>query len=182
VSAAPIDFLAADGHKWLLGAEGAGLFYIRRPLVDLLHPVGVGWNSVVGSRDFSRIDFRLKPHAGRWESGSLNVAGITALGGSLELLLGIGMPAIAGHILELTDYLCERAAAAGLEVFSSRLPAEKSGIVSLIVPGVEPRPLVRRLREAGVVVNQRAGRIRVSPHCYNSPAEIERLLDLLPGR
>src|SRR5262249_50167895 len=71
----PIDFLAADGHKWLLGPEGAGVFYIRRELVEMLHPVGIGWNSVEGALDFSKIDFRLKPHAGRWESGTLNVGG-----------------------------------------------------------------------------------------------------------
>src|SRR6266849_733464 len=79
----------------------------RRDLVDLLHAVGVGWNSVIGCRDFSRIDFRLKPHAGRWESGTLNVGGIMALGASLELLLGIGIPAVTGRLLELTDHLCE---------------------------------------------------------------------------
>ena len=131
----PVDFLAADGHKWMLGPEGAAVFYLRRELVDMLHPVGVGWNSVVGSRDFSRIDFRLKPHAGRWESGTLNVAGITALGASLELLLEIGVPAIAARILELTDYLCEQAAARGLTVYSSRRPEDRSGIVSLEVAG-----------------------------------------------
>jgi selenocysteine lyase/cysteine desulfurase len=175
----PVDFVAADGHKWLLGPEGAGILYIRRDLVEMLHPVGVGWNSVVGSRDFSRIDFRLKPHAGRWESGSLNVAGITALGASLELLLAIGIPAIAGRTLELTDVLCEQAAHAGLEVFSSRRPADKSAIISLAVPGGDMRRLVRRCRAEGVVINQRAGRIRVSPHCYNTPDEIDRLLELL---
>src|SRR5215471_17087603 len=53
----PIDFLAADGHKWLLGPEGAGLFWIRRDLVERLHPVGVGWNSVVNPWDFGTIDF-----------------------------------------------------------------------------------------------------------------------------
>jgi selenocysteine lyase/cysteine desulfurase len=175
----PVDFLAADGHKWLLGPEGAGLFYIRRELVERLRPVGVGWNSVVGSRDFSRIDFRLKPHAGRWESGSLNVAGITALGASLELLLQIGIPAIAARVLELTDYLCAQATKIGLEIFSSRRPEEKSGIVSLILPGAGVRELVRRCRGAGVVINQRAGRLRVSPHCYNTTEEIDRLLSLL---
>src|SRR5262249_9744491 len=157
----PIDFLAADGHKWLLGPEGAGLFYIRRELVEMLHPVGVGWNSVVGSRDFSRIDFRLKPHAGRWESGSLPLAGITAVGASMELLLGIGVPAITARVLELTDYLCQTAARAGLTVFSSRRPEDRSAIVSLIVPGGDARGLVRRCRAVGVAINQRAGRIRV---------------------
>jgi selenocysteine lyase/cysteine desulfurase len=181
VRALPVDFLAADGHKWLLGPEGAGIFWIRRDLVDLLHPVGVGWNSVVCATDFSQIDFRLKPHAGRWESGSLNVGGITALGGSLELLLGIGVPAVAARVLALTDHLCERAARAGLEVFSSRRAQDWSGIVSIRVPGAEPRALVQRCRAAGVVVNQRAGRIRVSPHCYNTADELDRSVDIVTG-
>ena len=96
----PIDFLAADGHKWLLGPEGAGILWVRRELVDRLHPVGVGWNSVVGATDFSRIDFTLKPHAGRWESGTLNVAGITALGASLALLLEIGLDKVGERVAE----------------------------------------------------------------------------------
>jgi cysteine desulfurase / selenocysteine lyase len=179
VARAPIDFLAADGHKWLLGPEGAGLFYIRRELVDRLHPVGIGWNSVIASRDFSRIDFRLKPNAGRWESGSLNVAGIMALGASLELLLGIGLANVANRVQELTDYLCEQAARIGMDVHSSRESKDKSGIVSLIARGAEPRAVARHCRTQGVVINHRAGRLRVSPHCYNSTAEIDRLIGLL---
>jgi selenocysteine lyase/cysteine desulfurase len=175
----PIDFLSSDGHKWLLGPEGAGIFYIRRELVDFLHPVGVGWNSVVGSRDFSRVDFRLKPHAGRWESGSLNVAGIAALGASLELLLEIGIPAVSQRVLDLTDYLCNQAETAGIEIFSSRRPPDKSAIVSLLIPGVDPRAMVREFKSQGLVINQRAGRLRVSPHCYNTTGEIDRLIKLL---
>ena len=45
----PIDFLAADGHKWLLGPEGAGFLFVRRDWIDRLRPIGVGWHSVVGS-------------------------------------------------------------------------------------------------------------------------------------
>jgi selenocysteine lyase/cysteine desulfurase len=148
-------------------------------MIDRLHPVDIGWNSVVGCRDFSRIDFRLKPHAGRWESGTLNVAGITGLGASIDLLLGIGIDTIARRVLELTDHLCERSAAAGFEVYSSRQPDEKSGIVSLVVPGTDPRSLVRHCRSEGIVINQRAGRVRVSPHCYNTEDELDRTLDVL---
>jgi selenocysteine lyase/cysteine desulfurase len=178
VTQAPIDFLSADGHKWLLGPEGAGVFYIRRELVDLLHPVGVGWNSVVGARDFGKIDFTLKPHAGRWESGSLNVAGVTGLGASMEMLLAIGIPAAAERVLELTDYLCNGAGQAGLKLFSSRWPGDRSGIVSIEIPGGDVRGLVRHCRNEGVVVNQRAGRLRASAHCYNTTAEIDKLLEL----
>jgi selenocysteine lyase/cysteine desulfurase len=178
VRSTPIDFLAADGHKWLLGPEGAGLFWIRRELIERLHPVGVGWNSVIDSRNFSRVEFRLKPHAGRWESGSLNVGGILALGANLELLLALGIDAIAERVLHLTDYLCEHAAKIGLEVYSSRRRDETSGIVSLVVPG-DVRAIVRRCRDVGIVVNQRAGRLRVSPHAYNTTEELDRLVELL---
>ena len=180
VSRSPIDFLAADGHKWLLGPEGAGVFYIRRDLVERLHPVGVGWNSVVGAWDFATIDFRLKPHAGRWESGTLNVAGVSALGASLEMLLELGVEALAERILELTDRLCEQVLRTDWSVYSSRRDASSSGIVSLTPPaGQNPAAVVKHLRGKGVVVNQRAGRLRVSPHAYNTPDEMDQLVQLL---
>ena len=180
VARTPIDALAADGHKWLVSPEGAGLFYLRRDWVERLHPLGVGWNSVVGARDFSTIDFRLKPHAGRYESGSLNVGGVHALGASLELLLGLGIDCIKDRIIGLTDHLCERARSAGLEVFSGRQSGECSGIVSLRVPqGADGRAQMKRCRQEGIVINVRAGRLRVSPHAYNSEDEIDRLIDVL---
>jgi selenocysteine lyase/cysteine desulfurase len=180
VSRTPIDFLAADGHKWLLGPEGAGIFWIRRELVDRLHPVGMGWHSVVGAWDFAAIDFRLKPNAGRWESGSLNIAGITALGASLELLLEIGTDALAQRILELTGRVCAHVERTGWSVFGPRQEAERSGIVSLVAPpDRQPAAVVRQLRQQGVVVNHRAGRLRVSPHAYNTPEELDRLVQLL---
>lgn len=178
VQRTPVDFLAADGHKWLLGPEGAGILYVRREVVEELHAVGIGWNSVVQARDFNHIELRLKPHAGRWESGTLNVAGITGLGASLQLLLDVGLDNIAARVLELTDYLCERAASASMQVFSSRVGNDRSAIVSLIPRG-DVGQLVRRCRATGIVVNQRAGRLRVSPHFYNTTEEIERLLEVV---
>jgi cysteine desulfurase/selenocysteine lyase len=178
VARTPIDFLAADGHKWLLGPEGAGILYVRRDWIDRLHAIDVGWNSVVDSFHFDSSSFHLKPNAGRWESGALNVGGIAALGASLELLLEVGVEAICSRILELTDYLCEQAQRAGVKTFSSRRPAEKSGIVSLTVGG-DVRDLIGRCRQAGIVVSRRAGRLRVSPHCYNTIEELDHLLDVV---
>jgi len=172
----PIDFLAADSHKWLLGPEGIGIFWIRPELIDMLHPVGVGWNSVVDSTDFGKIDFRLKSGADRWEGGAPNVAGIHAMGASLKLLLDAGVAEVEDRVLALTDHLCEQAPRAGMEVFSSRLKGEKSGIVSLMTPGRDPNELKHRCRDAGVIVNQRLGRLRLSPHAYNTVDEIDRFL------
>jgi cysteine desulfurase/selenocysteine lyase len=179
VSRLPIDFLAADGHKWLLGPEGAGLFYIRRDLVDLLHPISIGWKSVLNAADFSRTEFRLRPHAGRWESGTLNVGGISGLGASIDLLLEHGLPHVTDQVLNLTDYLCARLARSGIEIASSRLEKERSGIVSLVCPAAALEPCLKSCREAGIILNQRAGRLRASPHFYNSQDDIDRLIDRL---
>ena len=110
VQQVPVDALAADGHKWLLGPEGAGIAYIRREWVDRLHATGVGWNSVVHAADFSTIELNLKPHAGRWEGGTRQRRRPSpALGESLQLLLDTGIENVRARVLELTDYLCDRA-------------------------------------------------------------------------
>lgn len=176
VQRTPIDGLAADGHKWLLAPEGAGIAYVRREWVGRLHPLGVGAHSVVNPFDYSTIDFRLKPHAGRYEGGALNVPGVTALGASLQLLLDAGVDRVSRRVLELTDYLSETAASAGLDVFSSRHDADRSGIVSLAKPGTDPKAIFKRCRDAGVIVNVRAGRVRVSPHAYNTPDDLDRFI------
>ena len=177
VRSTPIDALAADGHKWLLAPEGAGFAYIRREWIERLHPFGIGAHSVTDPFNYGTIDLKLQPHAGRYEGGALNLPGLSALGASLELLRELGPAAVAERILELTDYLCERAPSAGLDVFSCRdLPSAKSGIVALTKPGVDPKLLQAKCREAGVIVNVRVGRMRVSPHCWNSTDDVDRFL------
>ncbi|HEY4760335.1 MAG TPA: aminotransferase class V-fold PLP-dependent enzyme, partial [Thermoguttaceae bacterium] len=95
----PIDFLAADGHKWMLGPEGAGVFYIRREHLNLLRAVGIGWNSVKREHDFQHIELDLKDTAVRYEGGSQNMAGFMALGASLELLAQFPAEALAARVL-----------------------------------------------------------------------------------
>jgi cysteine desulfurase / selenocysteine lyase len=177
VSQLPIDALSADGHKWLLGPEGAGIFWLRREWVDRLHPIGVGWNSVIRNHDFNTIDFRLKPHSGRWEGGTYNAVGIIGLGASIQLLLGMGIATIWYRVKHLTDYLCEKAGSYGLEVFSSRREEDKSGIISLIPTTGNAIERMNRCKESEIIINVRSHRLRISPHAYNTIAEIDRFLD-----
>ena len=67
MQSAGIDFLAADGHKWLLGPEGAGILYVRKEHLELLRPLGVGWNSSIHAGDFTRPEMELKPTAERYD-------------------------------------------------------------------------------------------------------------------
>ncbi len=175
----PIDFLAADGHKWLLGPEGAGIFFTQREHLDLLRPIGVGWNSVRNEHDFSHIELVFKDTAARYEGGSQNVGGLSALAASLELLGQFGAPAIAQRVLEITDLACSRLGEIGATIVSDRSEAHRSGIVSFEMPGRDPQALRRQCREQKVLLSCRAGRLRISPHAYNTPEDIERLIEAL---
>jgi cysteine desulfurase / selenocysteine lyase len=175
----PVDFLAADGHKWLLGPEGAGLFFTRREHLDLLRPIGLGWNSVVQAHEFSHVELNLKPAASRYEGGSYNMPGLLALGASLELLAPYSLAQRAERVLELTALVCERLAKLGASIVGCREPEHASGIVSFELPGRPSPELRRRCRERHVIVSCREGRVRVSPHVYNTEDDVERLIEAL---
>jgi len=173
----PVDGLAADGHKWLLGPEGAGLFYLRKERFGQLRPIGVGWNSVRHSGDFTNTALDLKTDASRYEGGSHCLAAIAGLAKSLELLVGIGRETISQRLLEVTDRLCERLARTGLTVASCRDGERRSGIVAFDVPGRNPLEVKKECKARGVIVNARGGRMRASPHVYGNDADIDRLID-----
>jgi cysteine desulfurase / selenocysteine lyase len=176
VKKTPIDFLAADGHKWMLGPEGAGVFYLRREHLKLLRPVGVGWNSVKNEHDFHKIVYDLKETAERYEGGSINIACLLALRASLELLARYPAECLAARVLEITDHACRRLTEIGATVLSDRSADHKSGIVSFELPGRDPVAIRRRCFEQKVILSCRAGRLRISPHAYNDESDIERLI------
>lgn len=183
VGALGIDFLAADGHKWLLGPEGAGLLFIHGEHLERMRPLGVGWNSVVHSHDFTKIEMNLKNTAARYEGGSQNMVGMMALGASLELLLGLGIENVESRVLELTDEACRRLERLGAEVVSHREVKEesdcRSGIVSFNLPNQSPEAVRQRALAQGIALSCRAGYLRISPHAYNSFADFDRLEEVL---
>jgi selenocysteine lyase/cysteine desulfurase len=182
VRAMNIDFLAADGHKWLCGPDGAGLFYCRRELIGHLRPSEPGYLCM--KQDFDtrerKIDYR--DDARRFDSGAYNVAGICALGASLNLLLETGIEEIQRRIKQLTDQLVEGLRRKGWKIASPRTPSEWSGIVAFASDKHDMVMLQRHLREEfKIVVARRLGRLRASPHFYNSAEEVEQLVAALPG-
>jgi selenocysteine lyase/cysteine desulfurase len=177
VKAAGADFLAADGHKWMLGPEGAGLFYVRKELLDVLRPMLVGWNSVETAGDYTNTEVRLKATAGRYEGGSYNMAGIAGFAESLAVLTGFGPENVAARLKEVTDQLCGALRSVGVEVASDRGGGRWSGIAAFTVPWCSTAVARKRLLDRGVIVRERAGRLRASPHVYNNGEDVERLVD-----
>jgi cysteine desulfurase/selenocysteine lyase len=179
VEACGIDFLAADGHKWLCSVEGCGLFYCSARVLDRVTPRVVGWRSVTDNQDFDRYHMELQPGAGRFEEGTPNTAGIFGLGAAIDLVLELGVEAIARRVLALTERLAAGLRERDARLLSPRGPGETSGIVSFQMEDEAPRRTAGRLRAQGIFVVVRRGGVRVSPHFYNDEAEIDRLLESL---
>ncbi len=174
----PIDFLSADGHKWLLGPEGAGLFFIRRQHLDRLHPIGVGWNSVVHASDYGRIELRLRPTAQRFEGGSSNMVGFAGLNAALELLMRFGIEAVGRQVLAITDLCCQRLESAGAKIRTAReLEQHKSGIVIFDWPGHDPQLVRKKLIDRRIQLSCRGGGLRISPHAYTTVEEVDQLIE-----
>ena len=179
VRACGIDIVAADAHKWLLGPTGIGLFYCSDRALARLKVRTVGWLSVADPFQFHyRLD--LLPDARRFEPGSENSIGIYGLGGTLDLIEECGIAAIEDRVLGLTDLLCDGLLRKGYRIASPRGERERSGIVIFTSPAHPTDDLFARLSAERIVVSVRGGGIRVSPHYYNSEAEIEQLLACLP--
>lgn len=182
VKAMHIDFLAAGGHKWLCAPEGTGLFYVSKEIQGYLHPTTIGWMSVKEPFAFGKYQFEFADTARRYEAGSYNLPGIFALGGAFALIERIGIENICCRLLDLTDRLTAGLRDKGYRVVSSRTRSEASAIVSFISDLHDHDIVQRHLEnEHRIVIAVRSGRLRASPHFYNSEAEIERLVETLPA-
>jgi len=171
------DAVACAFHKWLMGPEGIGFLYIRKDVMASIDVLEWGWKSV--TVPYTSFDYKLepKPDASRYECGTLNTCGIYGAAAALELCLQASIDNVESRIIELTDWLCNELSKRGCKVFSPRASGEKSGIVSFVHPSKPACQIVRELAERNVIAVERAGRVRVAPHYYNTYEDLVQLLD-----
>jgi selenocysteine lyase/cysteine desulfurase len=182
VQAMNIDYLAAGAQKWLLGAEGSAIFYCRRELIERTPPLLVGAVNVINNLQYGDYDYTLQPTAGRFECGTYNMGGLDAMRAAMELLSGLGAESISARTKTVTDRLIAGLERKGYVIVSPRDGQQWSGIVSFASPVHDPVAIAKTLRAEGrteIVV--REGRLRASPHFYNSDEQIDRLIEHLPG-
>ena len=121
----------------------------------------------------------LKSDASRYEEGSPNLIGIYGMRENLRILLDVGIDVIWERIRSLTSYLRDELHARGFEIWGPVDEERSSGIVSFRSPSRDTHAIFDRLAERKIKCSFREGHIRVSPHYYNTRAEIGELLDLL---
>lgn len=186
VRSSQIDFLAADGHKWMLAPEGVGCFYCRRRHLKTLKLHQYGWGMLQDPGNYDALYGEAMPaswneveNARRFECGSLNSLGIHALHASLGLLLDTGLERVFSAVASNVSYLAE---GVGHDRFQSLTPPEqhrRGGILTVRPRQGEPEALHRQLSKAGVVCACRGGGIRLSPHFYTPRAALDRALECL---
>lgn len=180
-----VDFLAADAHKWLLGPSGAGILYVRRELQEDLRPIVHGWHNIRCPNFVAQEHLVYRADARRYEAGSLALTGFAGLNAALELLLEVGVDNIAAELLRKREWLIKAAQAKGWNALHADAPpANASGIVSLHRADTDLPALHQKLAQAGIVASLRTDRknqhyLRLSPHFYNTEAELQRLADFL---
>ncbi|MFE2426819.1 aminotransferase class V-fold PLP-dependent enzyme [Streptomyces sp. NPDC059373] len=156
------DFYIATGYKWQLAGFGGAVVLSTPRGRGALRRSAVTWNEV--------------PPAARLTSGHLNLTSFYALGAAARVRREIGADVIRARVRVLVARLHTELTALGLPPAARQ--ADSAGIISL--PGIpDPDAAVRTLREAGFIVANRTGRLRVSPNFYSSDAEVDGLLRAL---
>jgi cysteine desulfurase / selenocysteine lyase len=177
VKAERIDALVFSGYKWTMAGYGVGVMYIARELLRNARVPVAGWWSARDPEAVINDRLDLKEAAAVFEVGCPHFAGIFALGGALELLTEIGLRQVEQRVVELTDYLHARLAAAGFEIASPRERTRRAGIT--IVRSDRAAAIVEALAQAGIIVSARGAGIRVSVHVFNVERDIDRLVTAL---
>lgn len=176
----PADFVVADGHKWLLGPEGLGLFYVNPAIRDQLKLVEFGWAMRQDPADYGPGSWQPASSARRFECGSPNMIGIHALDASLSLLQELGFDAIEALLQKNIDHLRNLLQAIpGIEIVTPEAISRRAGILSFRVEGNDSQAVYRQLMDRGVICASRGGYIRFSPHFHTRPETLEAAVEQL---
>lgn len=190
VRAMECDFLAAPGHKGLLGPQGTGFLYVREDHLHELEPLLLG-GGIVESVDEHSCKLVEPPQV--FDAGTPNIPGIIGLGRAAEYVLEIGIERIAERERELTRRMLQIADIEHVEVYGPGDLERRGGVVSFNVRGLDHHDVASMLDElANIAVRSGhhcaaptmrhlgvEGTVRASVHYYNFEGEVEKLVEVL---
>jgi L-cysteine/cystine lyase len=177
VPATGADMYAFTGHKWALGPEGMGAFYVRPSLP--VNSSNVGYMSLQNPADFdANGDYGLRPDARRFEASTMSPALAAGFAAAAEAVYERGGAGF-GEIRRRADLLATLLAKHPRVTVRSPRPT-RSGLVSFEVEGVAPGEVVERLLEQRFVLRYVPGPstyVRASTHLFNTEDELEALAE-----
>lgn len=189
VQALDADFLAFSGHK-VFGPMGIGALYGKRRLLEKMPPFLSG-GEMIESVTRTGATYAELPY--KFEAGTGNAAGAVGLHAAIRYMQSVGFDIMHERETALAArMMAGMADMPFIHVLGSENPAEHSGIVTFTVDGVHPHDVSEILAADGVCI--RAGHhcaqpllkhlgysstVRASCAFYNTPDEVNRLLDSL---
>ncbi len=176
----PVDILACGGQKWLLSPWGSGFVYVRKELISQLEPAVTGWMAFEGTDDFSRLteyNPTFRADARRFEMITLPYQDFFGMTTSLGLLLEIGIRDVAEVTRAAHEPIIKWAHENGVRISSPLDERHRSAI--LCVAPAKPVEAYHAMKRAHVVCSLREGAIRLSPHCFNTVEEMEKVIEVL---
>src|SRR5581483_7294837 len=177
VKALDVDFLVSGTLKWLMGGPGVAFIYVREGLIPKLKPTATGWWGARDMFQFKSGELEYRDDAQRLEAGTPPVAAIYAASAAMDIVLEVGVERIRERTRYLADDLIRRIQERGWQLLCPTDSATRSSIVIL---GMErPEEIVQGLAERGIIVDSRPGRLRISPHFYNTVEENEQIVSAL---
>ena len=174
VKAAGISYMAFSAWKWLLGPLGLGVMYIAREKLDSLTPIFKGTESVAHDLEYLPYKHAWKPGADRFAYSTGSMTDWVYFDASLAYLEGIGFARVRERIFGLARHLSTSLRKAGFQLASDAYPGQETGIVAASRPGLDASAAVKSLRAKGIVAADRLGRVRFSPHIYNTEGQLDR--------
>lgn len=174
------DFFCSAAAKWLFGPHGIGILYVNKNILDKLKPCHLGWLSAEWENFYDiSVPKKIKDGAARFEAGTKNYLGIVGFKESLKILNEIGIDKIEARILNLTDYLLNKIMEIDCDVITPKAGNKRAGIVSFKQKDKDSFELYNRLKANKIVCSLRNGYLRISPHFYNTYAEIDQLIEVI---
>jgi selenocysteine lyase/cysteine desulfurase len=180
-----VDLMAADAHKWLLGPCGAGIMYVRKEVQSHLNPPVYGWHNVRCPNYVAQEQIVYRSGAKKFEAGTHNLLGLAGLNEAMTMLLELGVDNIARELLRKRAWLVPALQAKGYSVLNAEAAQENaSAIFTFFKMDADLPALHQKLGEAKIMTSlrhDRAGQqyLRLSPHFYNTDAELHRVLELI---
>ncbi|WP_373259819.1 aminotransferase class V-fold PLP-dependent enzyme [Phocaeicola vulgatus] len=177
------DFFAFSGHK-IYGPTGVGVLYGKEEWLDKLPPYQ-GGGEMIQSVSFEKTTFNELPF--KFEAGTPDYIGTTALAKALDYVSAIGMENIAAHEHELTLYAMQRLKEInGMRIFGEA--EHKSSVISFLVGNIHHLDMGTLLDRLGIAVRTGhhcaqplmirmgiEGTVRASFGLYNTKEEIDIL-------
>jgi len=175
------DFIVADGHKWMMSAEGLALFYIKPEHQKTMKLTQYGWHMIKNRGNYDEISWQPADDATRFECGSPNMLGIHAMNASIGFILDIGIDEVYRQLKLRVIYLIDKLRSiSNIEFLSNTDPKDTlSGIVSFKIPHKDLKSFQATIMNRGVICAYRGGGIRLSPHFYTPLSVLDKAVEMI---